>query len=77
VRWLLKDAYESGLYAAKVRAPTLILAAARDEVIPAWSTRQLLSRFAPGIAVFRELEGVGHNTIAESPDYIPALQWAQ
>jgi pimeloyl-ACP methyl ester carboxylesterase len=77
VRWLLKDAYESGLYAAKVRAPTLILAAARDEVIPAWSTRRLLSRFAPGIAVFRELEGVGHNTIAESPDYIPALQWAQ
>jgi pimeloyl-ACP methyl ester carboxylesterase len=77
VRWLLKDSYESGLYAPKVKAPTLILAAARDEVIPAWSTRQLMSRFAPGIATYRELEGVGHNTIAQSPDYIPSLEWAQ
>jgi pimeloyl-ACP methyl ester carboxylesterase len=77
VRWLLKDNYESGRYAPQVRAPTLIVAAARDEVIPAWSTRQLLSRFAPGIATWRELDGVGHNTIAQSPDYISALQWAQ
>lgn len=77
VRLLLEDSYESGRYAPLVKAPTLILAAARDEVIPAWSTQQLLSRFAPGIAVYRELDGVGHNTIALSPDYIPALQWAR
>jgi len=76
VRWLLKDSYESGNYAARVKAPTLILAAAQDEVIPAWSTRRLLSRFAPGIATYRQLEGVGHNTISQSPDYIPSLQWA-
>ncbi len=77
VRPLLEDGYESGRYAPRVKAPTLILAAAQDEVIPAWSTRQLLSRFAPGIATLRELEGVGHDTIAQSPDYIPSLQWAR
>lgn len=77
VRLLLKDRYESGTYAPRVKAPTLILAAAQDEVIPAWSTRQLLASFRPGVATWRQLEGVGHNTIAQSPDYLPSLQWAQ
>ena len=50
VRWLLRDKYESWRYAPRVRAPTVLIEAEHDEVIPRASTRQLLERFAPGVA---------------------------
>jgi pimeloyl-ACP methyl ester carboxylesterase len=74
VRWLLRDKYESWRYAQQLRTPTLVLAAGEDEVIPAWSTQRLLSRFAPGVAAVRTIAGVGHNTISQSPAYVPALR---
>jgi pimeloyl-ACP methyl ester carboxylesterase len=73
VRWLLKDRYESGLYAGKIEVPTVVLAAENDEVIPAWSTQRLVSRFAPGVASVRVIPGAGHNTISASPAYVAAL----
>lgn len=77
VRWLLRDRYASNQYAPRVTAPTLILAARHDEIIPAQSAELLLSRFPKGVATMRVLEGVGHNSISDSADYIPALQWAR
>ena len=77
VRWLLMDKYESGRYAPKVTAPTLILAAERDEVVPRSSTAQLHARFAPGIATLEVIRGTGHNTISESPAYWNALRTIQ
>jgi pimeloyl-ACP methyl ester carboxylesterase len=77
VRWLLKDKYESWRYAPQVRAPTLIVAAERDEIIPASSTRKLLSRFAPGIATMETIAGAGHDTVSDSPAYLEALRRAQ
>ncbi|MGH8856154.1 MAG: alpha/beta hydrolase [Telluria sp.] len=77
VRWLMRDKYACAQYAPHVSAPTLIVAAGDDEFIPARSTGLLLSRFAPGVASMRVIRGTGHNTISSSPDYIPALQWAQ
>lgn len=73
VRWLLRDRYESGRHAPQVRAPTLVLAAENDEVIPRWSTDALVQQFAPGIVSYRVIAGVGHNTISASADYVPAL----
>jgi pimeloyl-ACP methyl ester carboxylesterase len=77
VRWLLQDKYESWRYAAQLQVPTLVLAAADDEIIPAWSTRRLLSRFPPGVASMRVIPGTGHNTISQSPAYAEALGWAR
>jgi pimeloyl-ACP methyl ester carboxylesterase len=74
VRWLLRDKYESWRYAQEIRTPTLVLAAERDEVVPAWSTERLVSRFAQGVAAVRTIPGVGHNTISESPAYVQALR---
>ena len=77
VRWLLRDRYESWRFAPQVTAPTLILAAGQDEIIPPKSTRQLSTRFSPKVATMRVIDGVGHNTISNSPDYIKALAWAR
>ncbi|BDT57559.1 alpha/beta hydrolase [Massilia varians] len=77
VRWLLRDRYASSAYAPRVRAPTLLLAAEHDDIIPADSAERLLARFPAGVAQLRVLEGTGHNTISDSPDYIPSLQWAK
>lgn len=74
VRWLLRDKYESWKYAARVSAPTLLVAAGHDEIIPLASTRALLSHFPKGIARLAIVDGAGHNTISESPTYIPLLR---
>ncbi len=73
VRWLLRDKYESWRYAPRVSAPTLILAAEHDEVVPRSSTELLYTRFAKGVASLEVLAGTSHNTISESPRYLPLI----
>jgi len=72
VSWLLLDRYESDRNAAAVTARTLVIAAARDEVIPRASTERLLARFRPGVATLRVVAG-DHNSVSEQPDYGPIL----
>jgi uncharacterized protein len=74
VRWLLLDKFESWRFAPRVTAPTLIIAADHDEVIPRASTELLRSRFKSGLASYAVLPDTGHNTISSSPDYIPLLR---
>ncbi|CAN7572763.1 alpha/beta hydrolase [Massilia sp. LjRoot122] len=77
VGWLLRDRYASSHHAPRVKAPTLLLAAGQDEIIPADSARRLLSHFPTGVAQMRVIDGAGHNSISDSADYIPSLQWAR
>lgn len=68
-RWLpvgllLRDRYDSAGYAPKVNAPTIILAAEHDEVIPRASSEALYRSFRPGLATFQIAPGVGHNDIS-------------
>ena len=77
VRWLLTDTYASVQYAPRVAAPTLIVAAAHDDIVPLHSTRRLAAGFAPGLATLRIIDGAGHNSISDSPDYLAALAWAR
>ena len=72
--WLMRDKYESWRYAERVTAPTLILAAQHDEVIPAANTKALLAHFRPGVASMKVIAGTGHNSISESADYFPMLR---
>lgn len=70
VRWLLRDKFESGQYAPKVVAPTRIIVAGGDEVVPRASTERLRTRFKSGVvAAYTVIPGVGHNTISDSPAY--------
>ena len=74
VRWLLLDRFESAKFAPKVTAPTLLIAAEMDEIVPRQSAEALLGRFAPGVAEMKIVAETSHNTISRSPDYIPLLQ---
>ena len=76
VRWLLRDRFESSKYAAQVGVPTLLVAAERDEVIPRARTEALLASFRPGVATLKFLPGTSHNTVSESPQYLPLLKGA-
>ena len=76
VRWLMLDKFESSKYAAQVTTPTLIVAAEHDEVIPRASTETLYKHFRAGVASFKVVAGTGHNTISESPEYLPLLSGA-
>ena len=73
VRWLLLDKYDSWRYAEQVTAPTLVVAAENDEVIPRTSTEALYRRFRTGVASLKVIAGAGHNTISESSEYMPLL----
>jgi pimeloyl-ACP methyl ester carboxylesterase len=73
VKWLLKDRYESWRYAAHITAPTRLIAAEHDEVIPRSSTQLLYSHFAKGVASLQVIAGTGHNSISDSPEYLKAL----
>jgi hypothetical protein len=72
--WLMLDKFESWRYAPKVTAPTQLIAAQNDEVIPLSSTEALLKQLPPTLAHLTIIPGVGHNTIAESPRYISLLR---
>jgi pimeloyl-ACP methyl ester carboxylesterase len=74
VRWLLRDKYESFRYAEHVTAPTLVVAAEHDEIIPRWSTDALYAHFREGVASLVIVANSGHNTISDSPEYIPLLR---
>jgi len=73
VRWLLIDKYESWRYVPGVRAPTLILAAEHDEIIPMASTQRLRSRFPAAQVRYVTVAGASHNTIQDDPAYAREL----
>ena len=74
LRWLMLDKFESWRYAPGVTAPTQLIAAQNDEVIPLSSTEALLKRLPPSLARLTIIPAVGHNTISGSPQYVPLLR---
>ncbi len=76
VKWLIQDKYESWRHASVIKAPTTLVVAERDEIIPRSSTDDLYAHFEPGIASLQIIPGVGHNTLSASPLYVQALQIA-
>jgi pimeloyl-ACP methyl ester carboxylesterase len=73
VSWLLLDKYESWRYAPLITAPTLILAADKDEVIPLSNTQLLSSHFKKELVSLQVLSHSNHNNISQNPQYFPLL----
>ena len=71
---LLRDKFESWRYAPQVTAPTLIIAAGEDEVIPRSSTERLRTRFQSGVARYVVIPGAGHNSVSDRPNYMALLK---
>ncbi len=71
---LLRDRYDSFKYAPAVTAPTLLLAAGEDEIIPRDSTERLRSSFGRARVRYVVVPGMGHNTISTSPEYTNLLR---
>ena len=79
-RWLpvgllLQERFESveRVRAGAVRAPTLIVIATDDEVVPALRGEALAAAFPPGQAQVIRLTGARHNSVAMFPEYLRTL----
>ena len=57
-------------------APTLLIAAGNDKVIPRASTDRLLGRFAGGVATLGVVAGADHNFPDSDPEYVRLLRGA-
>ena len=78
-RWLpvgllLRDRYDSTARADKVAARTLVVIAARDEIIPRARSEALVAALPAARTRVVVLEGARHNDLDASPDYLPELR---
>lgn len=73
VRWLLLDPFDSAVLASRVTAPTTVIIAEHDEVIPRERTDALVGRFAAGVARVVRIPGSGHNNVSVGEPFRRAL----
>ncbi len=66
---LLHDKFDSQSLVDKITAPSLVLAAENDKVIPNKHTLRLVSGFKPEIINYQMIENTGHNTIENNPKF--------
>ena len=74
VRWLLKDKYLSWQYAARIQAPTYVIAAEDDRVVPRKNTDALLAHFAHSLVTLTVLPDTNHHNITNHANYPPMLR---
>lgn len=72
IHWLLVDKFESWRFAPKITAPTLIVAAENDQVIPYANTENLYNSFSKGTAKLQVIPKRNHDDIMEEPAF---LEW--
>jgi hypothetical protein len=73
VRLLMRDKYESWKYAAEVTAPTRLIVAERDEIIPRASSERLRAAFKKVQPEYVIVARADHNTISDSRQYLDLL----
>ena len=66
---LLQDKYESLKIAPQIKAPTTLIVADHDEIIPRRHSDALLAAFTPGVATEHVVPGTDHNDIGGHPLY--------
>ncbi|WP_028109444.1 alpha/beta hydrolase [Ferrimonas futtsuensis] len=73
---LMKDPYRSDLLAPRIEAPSYVVIAAEDEVIPMKRTQALITALAPSLQWSRKIDDAGHNTLSMYSEYGHALKQA-
>jgi len=71
---LLKDKFRSAEHVTTVDAPTLVLIAEHDQVIPREHTESLIDAFGEHDLTIVTLDDTTHNTIDDSPAYAAVLE---
>ncbi len=71
---LLKDQYDTLSLVPRIRAPTLIVIADRDEMIPRPHSDALARAFPSEQLLLRVFEDIGHNELWERDDYRAQLR---
>ena len=71
---LLKDKFRSAEHVTTVNAPTLVLIAEHDQVIPRDHTDSLIDAFGEHDLTIVTLDDTTHNTIDDSPAYAAVLE---
>ncbi len=66
---LLKDRYLSDERVDQIKAKTLIIYAGNDQVVTETSTKKLIVEFAPEQVEVVKVNGAGHNSISDFPEY--------
>lgn len=69
VRWLLRDRYDSMSQARQVSAPTLIVIAEHDRVVPPRHAHRLAESFETVVPSVQILPGAGHNGLSLNAAY--------
>ncbi len=78
-RWLpvgllMRDRYDSASRARAIRAPTLMIIAGADEIIPRQRSEALAAAFADAQLRTRVIAGATHNRIDMYPQYLELLE---
>ena len=74
VSFLLKDRYDAGSRVPKIEAPTLMIIAEDDEIIPRRQSDALLEKFAGKPCTVVIIPGAGHNTLDLHDQYNETLK---
>jgi pimeloyl-ACP methyl ester carboxylesterase len=73
VRLLLADRFESVRDAPHVTAPTLVITAGADEIVPNGHTSRLVAAFRPGIVTERDFPTADHNSVSADRAYLGSI----
>ena len=74
INLLLIDKFESWQFAPKITAPTLLVAAENDRIIPYANTERLFKSFSRNVAALKVIPRKNHNNIMEDPGYLDWLK---
>jgi len=73
IKWLIKDSHDSKSRAAKIKAPTLVIIADEDRVVPLARTQSLLESL-PETNLEIVTLNAGHNDLDLVPGYFSSIQ---
>ena len=74
VGWLMRDRYESASRVPRVRAPTLVVIAGADEIIPRARSLALVAAFPDQQIQSEVIEGATHNGLDQMPQYLERVE---
>lgn len=74
VGWLMRDRYESVRRVPAVRAPTLVVIAGADEIIPRVRATALVAAFPASQVRLEVLPGATHNGLDRMPQYLERIE---